>query len=188
MGNAEMERLWMQLLTLFRNESFIIGVLSSITVMLAAFACKKLLLAWEYRSDATGWWYSEIIENSKVVKSDWYKIYHNKRTGVIKGHMTRFWPVEQDGREWEVSGRLNNTTLIMFSYSHKLETSTATTLARLKEPRIFVGEYLRYNENTNVIDCVEIHYNKVPNRIKGKKSFKKYQQKLIADFSKPTIS
>ena len=143
------------------GSSFWSGFIASALVALIGFGIKQLIELLNTKSPLTGYWYSLIFEDGKVVKSDWYYLRHNSKTGEIVGKMERLYPETQKGRHWEVSGMLSRPNLTMFSHSKELNSSMASTVCRLTGDNFFAGHYLRYSETKKAMETIEICYKKV---------------------------
>ena len=122
---------------------------------------KVIIDAIRHKAPLTGYWYSLIVENGAVVKSDLYHLYQNRWTGEIVGKMERVYPPEQAGRKWEVSGMFNLQTLILYSHSRALNTSMAAAVCKLEQDNYFEGYYLRYSEDKRRMEQIEICYQKI---------------------------
>ena len=161
------------------NNNFLGGIIASFIVAISSFLLKCLIGFINSRSPFTGYWYSLVYEKGTIVKSDWYRLHHNKRTGKITGKMGRLYPPDQKGRKWMVFGVLNRPNLILYSHSNELNVSMASAVCRLTKDDFFEGYYLRYSENKKKMETIMIHYHKVNIHFWHKNELDAFKAKLV---------
>ncbi len=164
-----------QLWEVIVSRDFLVGFVASLFVGILTWICRVMVDYMCCRSPFTGYWYSAIVEEGKIVKSDVYYLSHNIKTGEIKGKMKRIYPDEQVGRKWLVRGVFYKPNLIMYSLTKELNTSMASAVCQLTKDNCFDGYYLRCADAKAGIEQVEIHYHKMicQGRILNRKAYKK---------------
>ncbi len=142
--------------------NFISGVLSGILATFICLICKKI---WDYikkyrNSEYSGDWTDEIYDSEgNVLKRDNYNIKHNKKNNTIYGTIRRYYPEEQNHREWNFNGVIDGHYYIIFSFwSKDMQKSNGCVYAKLNDNYIYEGFYLE--EHNSIIDMTPIKLHK----------------------------
>ena len=162
---------------------FIVYVASVLSVLLAFFCSKdilKFILIYR-KSDFTGYWRSNILDDeNNIVKTDYCRLLHNKRTGIIEGYIARHSPENQDYRRWYCNGVIVDQKIIMSFWSVKNTTrSDGCGYLFLTDDRKFEGIYIHGTKNNDIVKAKVIS-EKVHNR----DDIKKIQKKMNDDTPK----
>lgn len=142
------------------SSDFWYGILASLVAAFITWMIREIITELTNKSPLSGYWYTLVYGNEKVVKADFYYLKHDKKTGEITGKMERFYPSDQVGRKWEIRGMTQRQYLVLYSHSMELNTSMAAAVCRIVEDNCYEGYYLRYAETDYNIDLVEIKYYK----------------------------
>jgi hypothetical protein len=124
-----------------------------------------------FRSTYTGTWEDEIFENdtrTTVIKRDSFQLKHNKKDNTIYGTIKRIEPKNQDYREWNCTGVIDQGYLILSFWSKDSNTkSNGCIYVHHIDDYVYEGYYLEEHRQGK-IDVTPINLYKVRNvRIAG---------------------